>query len=598
MNRLARTVAATLVAMTMVACDDDDPAPRGVDGGKPAAADAGRSDVPVSSPDVPVSTPEVPGPTPDASAPVDMAAGDVAAPNLYQRLGGEPGIRTVITDFVVNRVLNDAKINGYFLNASVSGTKLIDCLVLQVGSLTGGPQVYPSNGCRDMKSSHAGLKISMNDFNDLAGHLVAALVAAKVPQSDIDIIVGAVAPMSKDIVEDANNTGTVYQRLGRKPGIGVAIDNFIGRVVKDARINGFFAAANAARLKTCLVRQVCSIDGPCAYGKEVAHPSEPGVGPGAMACKDMKSSHAGMTSPPGGGAGAKTISIADFSALVEDLVLELDALKVPAADKNAILAALGPTCDDIVAGGTGCPGRTIVALTALNTLVTFDSKTPGTVSTPVVVTGLGVGENLVGLTYRPIGARLYGLSSASRLFEINRTTGAATVVGTAAFTPALAGAIFGFDFNPTVDRIRVVSDTGQNLRLHPDMGAVVMNMADTALSPAGAAVSGVAYTNSVVGATTTTLYGIDVNGNKLVRQGGPDGMPSPNLGVLSDVGALGVDPAGAAGFDIAPGSNAAYATLSVAGTTGLYTVNLATGAATLVGPIGGAVGVRAIAVVP
>jgi hemoglobin len=280
--------------------------------------------------------------------------GDATTPgtaNLYQRLGSEAGIKKVMTDFV-GRVVMDPKINGYFLNAKVDGNRLIQCLVLQVGSLTGGPQTYPSMGCRDMKSSHAGLKISMNDFSDLAGHLVSALQAAKVPQADINTIVKAVTPTANDIVEDKTNDGTVYQRVGRKPAITAVVKAFTARVVADKRINGFFSKANADRLTTCLVRQVCNIDGPCKYGEEVD--GEPGVSR-ANPCKDMTSVHTGMTSPPGGAADARPLTIEDFNALVESLVAELDAAKVSGGDKTAVLGALGPLCKQIVAGGTGCP---------------------------------------------------------------------------------------------------------------------------------------------------------------------------------------------------------------------------------------------------
>jgi hypothetical protein len=347
---------------------------------------------------------------------------------------------------------------------------------------------------------------------------------------------------------------------------------------------------------------VCSIDGPCKYGKEVDGEAE-GVG-ASNVCRSMKASHMGLTSPPGGAAGARGITKADFDALVEDLVMVLDGAGVAAADKMAILSALGPTCDDIVAGGTGCPGRTVIALTGTNTLVSFDAKTPGTVSPPVAITGLGAGENVVGLTIRPSNGKLYGLGSSSRLYEINRSTGAATAIGPGPFAPALAGTGFGFDFNPTVDRIRVVSDSEQNLRLHPDMGTVVdADMAtagvqgDTNLTPAGEVVAA-SYTGSVAGATKTTLYVIDAAANTLGRQGGVDGTPSPNAGVVTSVGALGVDIVGASGFDIAPGSDVAYGAFQVGGTTSLYTVDLTSGAAIAVGAIGGGITVRAIAVVP
>ena len=205
----------------------------------------------------------------------------------------------------------------------------------------------------------------------------------------------------------------------------------------------------------------------------------------------------------------------------------LTAAGVPAADQNGILGALGPQCDDIVAGGAGCPGRRVVALTSANALVVFDSKTPGATTAPVAVSGLAQGETLHGITFRPKNNQLIGLGSSSRMYTINPVNGAATPIGPGPFTPALSGTVFGFDFNPTVDRIRVVSDTGQNLRMHPDTGAVAGM--DANINPAGLNVSAVAYTNSSPSSSRyfTTLYDIDVTGNKLVRRGAPTACRRP-----------------------------------------------------------------------
>jgi truncated hemoglobin YjbI len=579
MTRLTTRVWALVAVGLLVGCGD--PAKR-----------TGGNDTGVPSVDTAAPAPDGGGGSPDAPP----ADGPPVAVSLYQRLGAEKGIRTVMTDFVT-RVLGDAKINGFFLNAGVDGGKLINCLVLQVGSLTGGPQTYPSMGCRDMKASHLGMKVSMQDFNDLAGHLVASLTAAGVAKSDVDAVAGAVTPMASDIVEDKMNNGTVYQRVGRKPAIATVIDASIARIVADTRINGFFSATDAKRLKTCLVRQVCGIDGPCVYGKEVTHPSEPGVATDNP-CKDMKTVHTGLTSPPGM-AGGKAITRADFDALVGDIAMELDKAGVGAPEKMAILAALAPTCGAIVQGGLGCPGNTITAITSANTLITFDTKAPAAATAPVILTGLAAGEKVVGLTIRPANGKLYGLGTSNRLYEIDRASGKATAVGMMPFTPSLDGNIYGFDFNPTVDRIRAVSDSQQNLRFHPDMGTVAG--VDTNLTPPGA-ISAIAYTNSYLGATTTTLYGIDVTSNKLVRVGGVDGNPSPNTGALTDVGLLGVDAVGAGGFDIlwADGKNVAYVAIQRAGTSNseLYTADLATGKLTIVGAIGGVLPVRAIAVSP
>ena len=183
-----------------------------------------------------------------------------------------------------------------------------------------------------MRTVHTGMNISKADFDDTAGHLVAALNAARVSTSDINTIVGAVAATAPEIVEDPANNRSVYHRVGRKPAIEAVVLAFMRDVFNDPRISGFFAGGNAERLRTCLIRQVCSIDGPCKYGEEVD--GEPGVAR-ANPCKDMISSHRGIASP-------RAITKADFDALVQVLVGVLDRAGVPAADKMALLGALGP----------------------------------------------------------------------------------------------------------------------------------------------------------------------------------------------------------------------------------------------------------------
>jgi hypothetical protein len=235
---------------------------------------------------------------------------------------------------------------------------------------------------------------------------------------------------------------------------------------------------------------------------------------------------------------------------------------------------------------------TLWGVTSTGDLITFDSATPGTVITTVPITGLQTGETLLGIDQRPATGQLYGLGSTSRLYVIDTATGVATAVGSTPF-PALDGTAFGFDFNPTVDAIRVVSNNEQNFRLSPNTGALVGS--DTALSPAGSVVAS-AYVNNFAGTTTTTLYGIDSAADTLVLQGGINQVPSPNGGVITPVGALGVDTSDNVGFDIAS-NNTAFAALNVAGVAQLYTINLNTGAATLVGSIDdGTVAITALAV--
>jgi truncated hemoglobin YjbI len=273
---------------------------------------------------------------------------------LYDKLGKNEGITKVVNGFV-GRVLVDSRINGYFLNQKVDGAALTACLVKQLGSATGGPEKYD---CKDMKTVHKGLGISKQDFDDLAGDLVDELKANKVEQADIDTIVGVLAPMAADIVEDPDNNKTIYQRVGRKPGIQTVITNFAGKVLADATLKDFFTGTDVGRLGTCLVRQVCAATGgPCAYGSEVDTTGlkdanmkdvEPGVSKMAV-CRDMKTTHEKINMS------AKPITIDDFNKLVGYVVDALKEAKVADADIMAIGGALGPTCKDIVKDGTGCP---------------------------------------------------------------------------------------------------------------------------------------------------------------------------------------------------------------------------------------------------
>lgn len=184
--------------------------------------------------------------------------------------------------------------------------------------------------------------------------------------------------------------------------------------------------------------------------------------------------------------------------------------------------------------------------------------------------GLESGEQIVGLDFRPAKGILYAISNQSRLLTVNTSNGQLTAVGT--LMPMLSGTSFGFDFNPTVDRIRLVSNTGQNLRLHPDLGTVVAT--DGNLNPGMPFINGSAYTNNMSMATSTLLYGIDSETNQLFTQN------PPNDGVLVPVGNLGVNVTAENGFDIGGLSNQAFALFTVDNMNGVYSINLSNGAAT------------------
>lgn len=246
---------------------------------------------------------------------------------------------------------------------------------------------------------------------------------------------------------------------------------------------------------------------------------------------------------------------------------------------------------------TGTPPSTsmVYGVTMDNRLVSFQSSAPATLVNNVAIGGLQSGENVLGIDFRPATGQLFGLGSSNRLYTIDLTSGAATQVGTAVLTTTLSGADFGFDFNPVVDRIRVTSNTGQDLRLNPNNGQVAAvdgtltyttTDRNTGATPN---IVGSAYSNNIPGPASTTLYDIDSNLDNLVTQN------PPNAGVLNTVGSLGVDTTGMVGFDIA-GSGTAFASLMLTGTntSSLYSISLETGAATMVGAIGSNLAIRDI----
>lgn len=233
----------------------------------------------------------------------------------------------------------------------------------------------------------------------------------------------------------------------------------------------------------------------------------------------------------------------------------------------------------------------VFGVSSTNQLVRFDSGSPNNVTTVGPISGLQAGENILGIDFRPSNGQLYALGSTSRIYIINKSTAAAAAVNQTPFSPALSGTSFGFDFNPVPDAIRIVSNTGQNLRINPNTGVSATSAGDTGLNPGTPSVTAAAYVNNFAGATVTTLYGIDTALNTLVTVGGLNGTPSPNGGTVTMVGPLGVDPTDVTGFDFTSGTGTAYAALSTGGVSQLYTVNLTTGAATLVGIIGSGPGV-------
>ncbi|RYF19723.1 MAG: DUF4394 domain-containing protein [Flavobacteriales bacterium] len=254
-----------------------------------------------------------------------------------------------------------------------------------------------------------------------------------------------------------------------------------------------------------------------------------------------------------------TILIKCFLAV---LSLSLTLASCKKGDPQITLPPIGPEQEFYVLSG--------------NSLKKYNAKRASTEISSVNITGITSPETLLSIDFRPATGELYAVSSASKFYIINVNTGAARAVSTTAFSPALSGTDVSLDFNPTVDRIRIVTSTGQNLRLHPETGLMVME--DGAINGVtGAAISGVSYTNSFAGSASTTLYDIDLTTKKLYKQ------DLPNAGTLVEVGALGVELGSKLSIDISPDNKNILVASATSTETTLYTIDLATGAATLAG---------------
>ncbi|WP_306563936.1 DUF4394 domain-containing protein [Aquabacterium sp.] len=237
--------------------------------------------------------------------------------------------------------------------------------------------------------------------------------------------------------------------------------------------------------------------------------------------------------------------------------------------------------------------ETVFAVTDRAELIRFNAGQPERITARLPLLGLPAGEKLVGIDFRVARGVLYAVSSRGQLYTLNTESARLTRVGDAA-PLALQGNRFGVDFNPAADRVRVVSDQGQNLRLHPDTGAVAATDPTLTYAPDDAAagrspqVSAAGYTYNPDNDKLTTNYAIDLTAGTLVMQGSREGQTpvvSPNTGQLRTVGSLGVGALEDASLDISDVRNTPLAALRVNGQTRLYVLDLGTGQARLLGTV-------------
>lgn len=260
----------------------------------------------------------------------------------------------------------------------------------------------------------------------------------------------------------------------------------------------------------------------------------------------------------------------------------------------AVLAAFGASliaCSDRNDSGTEPgPPRTDIGdsfvVTSANRILSVAAISPGVTRTAMPITGLAPGETIKDVDARPAtlvsgNAAVYLLGSTGQLYTLDTTTGLASAVIAAAPLPLDATKDYGIDFNPLVDRLRVVNSDGQNLRVNVDTGGVTT---DTKLTRGGVdqlGVGDVAYSNSIPDYCATRLFYIDPITDRLLS------TTAPNDGLLTSVGPLGVDASTSDGFDLVGSASSALTLLTVGGVPGFYLVNISTGTATLRAPLAG-----------
>lgn len=245
-----------------------------------------------------------------------------------------------------------------------------------------------------------------------------------------------------------------------------------------------------------------------------------------------------------------------------------------------IAALAGTVCAATVMATAARADGMIVGLVDGKSIVTIDPASRKVTKT-VSIKGTGA---VVGIDVRPNDGILYGAASDGSIVTLDVRTGQATVKSKLSETWARSGATT-FDFNPVADRLRLMSAEGLSWRINVDDGQVIVDGShkfkegDKNAGKTPRIVAG-AYTNSFKGTKGTTLYNIDAATGSLVTQ------TPPNDGVLNTVGSLGIQISGPVAFNIVsngPDQNAAWLVAS----GNLYSVDLATGRAAMIGRIAG-----------
>lgn len=221
------------------------------------------------------------------------------------------------------------------------------------------------------------------------------------------------------------------------------------------------------------------------------------------------------------------------------------------------------------------------ALTSDGKLITIDSEQRRAKAAVPVSTMAG---RVVAIAMRPSDGKLYGLTDTHQLVTIDATSGRVSM-GPKLDKALETGTRLAINFNPVVDRLRVVGISGTNYRINVDSGAVTADgtLKYTPASPYAATpprVTAAAYTNHVAGTKETALYTIDTLLGQINLQ-----MP-PNEGVQQPKKGLDGRVPNGIGFDIVSDGQGGNTGYLVAGGK-LFTIAVADLDVSDMGPIAG-----------
>jgi Domain of unknown function (DUF4394) len=464
-----------------------------------------------------------------------------------------------------------------------------------------------------------GERILGGDIRPANGQLYALSDAARLYQIDLET---AMATVVAALAPDANDTSEPYKSL-RGERFGVDFNPVADRlrVVSDTGDNLRIDVTTGSTTTDTAIGSGAGTLTAAAYTQSFA-----------AACRtrllviDSKAKRLLLQDPPNAGVVSEIGSLAD-AAFDEVTSFEIETaadgvdrgfiatstpngvrlfdldLRTGAATKGRALALdSGETLTALTAARpTSTPAQNpgeLLALTASQRLISFNRGAPGKLCTSTSITGVDAGDGLLGFDVRPSDGKLYALAKSGKLFTISVPSAESSLVATlmpdeADTTDrfsALRGSEFGIGFNPVADRLRVISDAGQNLRINVTTGATTT---DTTLDSA-TRVSALAYTNAFFGTKSTTLFALDRSQAALIRVGGDPATTgactpepettNPNCGVTQWIGDLDVG-AGTSigGFEIDSKSATAFAALTNGRATvsTLYTIDLVRGSAML-----------------